>query len=60
MRTPEEQRIALECLKLALDHVYRIGAVDFLDTADKLLAFVTGTDVDAAWGKLRAVREAIA
>jgi hypothetical protein len=50
MRNPDEQRIALECVRLAEGRV---------DHAAEILAFVTGEAADDAKAKLEAVREAV-
>lgn len=50
MRDIEEQRIALECLKLAEGD---------LGLADAFIAFVTGEEQDDAKSKLNAVREVV-
>ena len=50
MRDIEEQRLALECLKLAGGCIRH---------AEGMLAFVTGRDADDAKAKLEAVREAL-
>ena len=53
MRSIEDQRIALDCAALALQH-----GRDLAD-AERIYAFVTGQDVDDAKRKLDAVREVV-
>jgi len=53
MRTPEEQRLALDCLALAL-----YNGRDLAEAA-RYYAFVTGEDADDAKRKLSAVQNAL-
>jgi len=57
MRSIEEQRVALDCLKLADNPHARAEVVT--ERAAAFFAFVTGRDVDDAKRKLDAVREAV-
>ena len=57
MRSDNEQRTALECLKLA--HNPEAPAEVVVQRAAAFYTFVTGTDVDDAKRKLDAVREAV-
>jgi hypothetical protein len=60
MRSPEEQRVALDCLALAqgtsqhLEHPSEI-----INRAQAYFAFVTGTAADDAKAKLDAVRQVV-
>lgn len=58
MRDEQQQRIALECLKLAVTNA-DVMHLDPLENAARFYAFVTGEDADDAKAKLAAVREAI-
>lgn len=58
MRDPEDQRIALECLRLA--HDSHDTAAEVVARAGALYGFVTGSDLDVAKKKLAAVRQALA
>lgn len=55
MRDHEDRAIALECLRLAIS----AQAIDPIDIAGRMLAFVTGTDGDDSKAKLAAVREVV-
>lgn len=47
MRDPEQQRLALECLKLAFEpNCFRTE--EAIEAARKFYAFVSGADADAA------------
>lgn len=71
MRSPDEQQIALECLKLAQAATYVCGtamgqasrhgsAEEVTGRASSYFAFVTGCEVEDAAGKLAAIRKAAA
>lgn len=53
MRNPDEQVVALECLKLAVDRNFG----DPVEDAARFLAFVLGKDADGE--TLQAVRELV-
>ena len=59
MRNDSEQMLALECLKLAVDHVTVGSTRDLLNAANQMLAFVTGEDIDAAKITLSQISEII-
>lgn len=59
MRNPDEQQLALECLRLAHGNG-ETGWEFVIRRAEQYHAFVTGRDADDAKAKLAVVREAVA
>ena len=55
MRDDDQQRFALECLKLATT----VNPIFAVDIAREYYAFVTGTDLDDAKAKLSAVQKLV-
>jgi len=55
MRNDQDRAIALECLRIAVS----ADAIDPVEIAGKMLAFVNGEDADDSKAKLAAVREVV-